>query len=211
MDLAATYRRSAVQHAPHAREHAAAPRRARRQARRARTQAARRRHSLVGAGAGGGLGGRGAGEGGALSRGDPAAGRPGGDVGAVQCRFLDGSTRHAALRDFRDEVHAQKGNLGSFEELLKTVDPEPDGRGVRPTLPGRPHSLGARARRRRSPTVSRNGTSAPAPTAASSSAAASRPWTICASSSIYVVPELQRRGLSKRKYAGPTLRENLNG
>jgi hypothetical protein len=24
------------------------------------------------------------------------------------------------------------------------------------------------------------------------------------------VPELQRRGLSKRKYAGPTLRENLN-
>jgi hypothetical protein len=26
-----------------------------------------------------------------------------------------------------------------------------------------------------------------------------------------VVPELQRRGLSKTKYAGPTLRENLNG
>ena len=25
-----------------------------------------------------------------------------------------------------------------------------------------------------------------------------------------VVPELQRRGLSKKKYAGPTLRENLN-
>jgi alkanesulfonate monooxygenase SsuD/methylene tetrahydromethanopterin reductase-like flavin-dependent oxidoreductase (luciferase family) len=25
-----------------------------------------------------------------------------------------------------------------------------------------------------------------------------------------VVPELQRRGLSKRKYTGPTLRENLN-
>src|SRR5205823_7871395 len=27
------------------------------------------------------------------------------------------------LSDFRDEVHAQKGNLGSFEELLKTIDP----------------------------------------------------------------------------------------
>jgi hypothetical protein len=27
----------------------------------------------------------------------------------------------------------------------------------------------------------------------------------------HVVPELQRRGLSKTKYAGPTLRENLNG
>ena len=26
-----------------------------------------------------------------------------------------------------------------------------------------------------------------------------------------VVPELQRRGLAKKKYAGPTLRENLNG
>lgn len=26
----------------------------------------------------------------------------------------------------------------------------------------------------------------------------------------YVVPELKRRGMSKRKYAGPTLRENLN-
>lgn len=26
----------------------------------------------------------------------------------------------------------------------------------------------------------------------------------------YVVPELQRRGLAKKKYAGPTLRENLN-
>jgi len=26
----------------------------------------------------------------------------------------------------------------------------------------------------------------------------------------YVVPELQRRGLSKKTYAGPTLRENLN-
>jgi alkanesulfonate monooxygenase SsuD/methylene tetrahydromethanopterin reductase-like flavin-dependent oxidoreductase (luciferase family) len=26
----------------------------------------------------------------------------------------------------------------------------------------------------------------------------------------HVVPELQRRGLSKKKYAGPTLRENLN-
>ena len=26
----------------------------------------------------------------------------------------------------------------------------------------------------------------------------------------FVVPELQRRGLAKKKYAGPTLRENLN-
>jgi len=26
----------------------------------------------------------------------------------------------------------------------------------------------------------------------------------------YVVPELQRRGLSKKRYAGNTLRENLN-
>jgi hypothetical protein len=27
----------------------------------------------------------------------------------------------------------------------------------------------------------------------------------------HVVPELQRRGLSKKRYAGPTQRENLNG
>jgi hypothetical protein len=26
----------------------------------------------------------------------------------------------------------------------------------------------------------------------------------------FVVPELQRRGLAKTRYAGPTLRENLN-
>ena len=42
---------------------------------------------------------------------------------------VDFSTAKPGMRlaDFADEVRAQKGNLGSFDELLKTVDPKQSG------------------------------------------------------------------------------------
>ena len=48
------------------------------------------------------------------------------------------------LADFADEVRAQKGNYGSFEELLKTTRSVTDCRRVRPPIPGGPHSGGGR-------------------------------------------------------------------
>jgi long-chain alkane monooxygenase len=113
------------------------------------------------------------------------------------------------LADFADEVRAQKGNLGSFEELLKTVDPR--------------QSLQEFASRF---LVDRILVAAGTPktivdkleelhfaTGANGGFILGRGYS--ATDNIrefveYVVPELQRRGLSKKKYAGPTLRENLN-
>jgi len=114
------------------------------------------------------------------------------------------------LSDFRDEVHAQKGNLGSFEELLKTVDPsqsvEELGRrflvdrilvavGTAKQIVDRLEEL-------------HHGTGA------NGGFILGRGFSAMDNIREFVdlvVPELQRRGLSKRKYAGPTLRENLNG
>ncbi|HTV37024.1 MAG TPA: NtaA/DmoA family FMN-dependent monooxygenase [Xanthobacteraceae bacterium] len=114
------------------------------------------------------------------------------------------------LADFADQVRAQKGNLGSFEELLKTVDPA--------------QSLTDFARRF---LVDRIlvATGTPkriadtleelhAATGANGGFILGRGYS--AMDNIrefveYVVPELQRRGLAKTKYSGATLRENLNG
>jgi len=124
---------------------------------------------------------------------------------------VDFSTAKPGMRlsDFADEVRAQKGNLGSFEELLKTVDPK--------------QSLQEFARRF---LVDRILVAAGTPraivdkleklhfeTGANGGFILGRGYS--AMDNIrefveYVVPELQRRGLSKKKYAGPTLRENLN-
>jgi FMN-dependent oxidoreductase (nitrilotriacetate monooxygenase family) len=113
------------------------------------------------------------------------------------------------LSDFADEVRAQKGNLGSFDELLKTVDPK--------------QSLQEFARRF---LVDRILVASGTPktivdkleelhfgTGANGGFILGRGYS--ATDNIrefveYVVPELQRRGLSKKEYAGPTLRENLN-
>jgi long-chain alkane monooxygenase len=113
------------------------------------------------------------------------------------------------LSDFADEVRAQKGNLGSFEELLKTTDPA--------------QSLQEFARRF---LVDRILVAAGTPktivdkleelhfgTGANGGFILGRGYS--AMDNIrefveYVVPELQRRGLSKKQYAGSTLRENLN-
>jgi alkanesulfonate monooxygenase SsuD/methylene tetrahydromethanopterin reductase-like flavin-dependent oxidoreductase (luciferase family) len=124
---------------------------------------------------------------------------------------VDFSTAKPGMRlaDFADEVRAQKGNLGSFDELLKTVDPK--------------QSLQEFARRF---LVDRILVASGTPktiadkleelhfgTGANGGFILGRGYS--AMDNIrefvdYVVPELQRRGLSKKKYAGPTLRENLN-
>jgi long-chain alkane monooxygenase len=125
---------------------------------------------------------------------------------------VDFSTAKPGMRlsDFADQVRAQKGNLGSFEELLKTVDPN--------------QSLKDFAHRF---LVDRILTAAGTPTKIADTLEELHHETGANGGFIlgrgysapdnirefvdYVVPELQRRGLAKRKYAGPTLRENLNG
>jgi FMN-dependent oxidoreductase (nitrilotriacetate monooxygenase family) len=113
------------------------------------------------------------------------------------------------LADFADEVKANKGNLGSFEELLKTVDPKQ-------TV----EEFGKRFLVDR--VLSASGTPKQIVdkleelhfgTGANGGFILARGFS--AEGNIndfvqHVVPELQRRGLSKTKYAGPTLRENLN-
>jgi long-chain alkane monooxygenase len=113
------------------------------------------------------------------------------------------------LSDFADEVRAQKGNLGSFEELLKTVDPN--------------QSLKEFAHRF---LVDRILTATGTPTKIADTLEELHRETGANGGFIlgrgysapdnirqfvdHVVPELQRRGLAKKRYAGPTLRENLN-
>jgi FMN-dependent oxidoreductase (nitrilotriacetate monooxygenase family) len=113
------------------------------------------------------------------------------------------------LSDFADEVRAQKGNLGSFEELLKTTDPA--------------QSLQEFARRF---LVDRILVAAGTPktivdkleelhfgTGANGGFILGRGYSAMDNMREfveYVVPELHRRGLSKKRYAGGTLRENLN-
>jgi FMN-dependent oxidoreductase (nitrilotriacetate monooxygenase family) len=114
------------------------------------------------------------------------------------------------LSDFRDEVHAQKGNLGSFEELLKTVDPsqsvEELGRRFLVdrilVAVGTPRQIVDRLEELHHGTGANGGF------------ILGRGFSAMDNIREFVdlvVPELQRRGLSKRKYAGPMLRENLNG
>jgi FMN-dependent oxidoreductase (nitrilotriacetate monooxygenase family) len=124
---------------------------------------------------------------------------------------VDFSTAKPGMRlsDFADEVREQKGNVGSFDELLKTVDPK--------------QSLQEFARRF---LVDRILVASGTPktivdkleelhfgTGANGGFILGRGYS--ATDNIrefveYVVPELRRRGLSKKEYAGPTLRENLN-
>ncbi len=114
------------------------------------------------------------------------------------------------IADFVDEVASQKGNLGSFEELVKTVDPK--------------QSLQEFSRRFLLDRVlAATGTPAQIVdkleelhhgTGANGGFILARGFSAMDNLKNFVdfvVPELQRRGLSKKQYAGPTLRENLNG
>ncbi len=102
---------------------------------------------------------------------------------------VDFSTARPGMRlaDFADEVHAQKGNFGSFEELLKTVDPkqtvEEFGRRFLVdrilVASGTPKAIADRFEELHF---------GPAPMAGSSWVAGSRRWTTSASSSISSSP-----------------------
>jgi alkanesulfonate monooxygenase SsuD/methylene tetrahydromethanopterin reductase-like flavin-dependent oxidoreductase (luciferase family) len=113
------------------------------------------------------------------------------------------------LADFADQVQSQKGNLGSFQEMLKTVDPkqtvEEFGRRFLVdrilTATGTPKAIVDRFEELHFGTGANGGFILGRGFSAMDNM---REFVD------YVVPELQRRGLSKTTYAGPTLRENLN-
>src|SRR5882757_4813306 len=119
------------------------------------------------------------------------------------------ATPDMRLSDFADKVVAEKGNLGSFQELLKTVDPEQSlqefGRRFLVdrilVAVGTPKAIADKIEEMHVATGANGGF------------ILGRGYT--AMDNIrefveFVVPELQRRGLAKTRYAGPTLRENLN-
>jgi FMN-dependent oxidoreductase (nitrilotriacetate monooxygenase family) len=119
------------------------------------------------------------------------------------------ATPDMRLADFADKVISQKGNLGSFQELLKTVDPKQSLKEFASRFlvdrilvaAGTPKSIVDKLEEMHFGTGANGGF------------ILGRGYT--AMDNIrefveFVVPELQRRGLSKKKYAGPTLRENLN-
>jgi FMN-dependent oxidoreductase (nitrilotriacetate monooxygenase family) len=119
------------------------------------------------------------------------------------------ATPDMRLADFADKVISQKGNLGSFQELLKTVDPKQSLKEFASRFlvdrilvaAGTPKSIVDKLEEMHFGTGANGGF------------ILGRGYT--AMDNIrefveFVVPELQRRGLSKKRYAGPTLRENLN-
>jgi FMN-dependent oxidoreductase (nitrilotriacetate monooxygenase family) len=114
------------------------------------------------------------------------------------------------LVDFVEEVKAQKGNLGSFEEMIKTADPkqslEDFGRRFMVdrilVAVGTPKQIVDKLEELHNETGANGGFILGRGFSAQGNL---RDFVE------HVVPELQRRGLSKKKYVGPTLRENLNG
>jgi FMN-dependent oxidoreductase (nitrilotriacetate monooxygenase family) len=124
---------------------------------------------------------------------------------------VDFSTAKAGMRlvDFADEVRAQRGNLGSFEELLKTTDPNQSlqefGRRFLVdrilVATGTPKKIADTLEKLHFETGANGGFILGRGYSAMDNI---REFVE------YVVPELQRRGLAKKKYAGLTLRENLN-
>jgi FMN-dependent oxidoreductase (nitrilotriacetate monooxygenase family) len=114
------------------------------------------------------------------------------------------------LSDFVDEIRSQKGNLGTFEELVRTVDPkqtlEEFGRRFMVdrilVASGTPKQIVDKLEELHHETGSNGGFILGRGFSAMDNI---RDFVE------HVVPELQRRGLSKKAYAGPTLRENLNG
>ncbi len=112
------------------------------------------------------------------------------------------------LADFADEVREQKGNYGSFDELLKTTDPaqtvEEFGRRFLVdrilVAAGTPKTIVDKLEEMHFASGANGGFILGRGYSAMDNI---REFVE------FVVPELQRRGLSKTKYAGPTLRENL--
>jgi alkanesulfonate monooxygenase SsuD/methylene tetrahydromethanopterin reductase-like flavin-dependent oxidoreductase (luciferase family) len=113
------------------------------------------------------------------------------------------------LADFADEVRSQKGNYGSFDELLKTTDPsqtvEEFGRRFLVdrilVAAGTPKSIVDKLEEMHVASGSNGGFILGRGYSAMDNI---REFVE------FVVPELQRRGLSKKTYTGRTLRENLD-
>ena len=113
------------------------------------------------------------------------------------------------LSEFADQVASQKGNLGSFEEILKTTDPNLTvhafGRDFMTrrilVAEGTPQAIADRLEMLHHETGSNGGFILGRGFHATDNI---REFVDL------VVPELQRRGLSKKHYGGRTLRENLN-
>jgi FMN-dependent oxidoreductase (nitrilotriacetate monooxygenase family) len=114
------------------------------------------------------------------------------------------------LADFAEEVAAQKGNLGSFEELMRTVDPKQTLRDFSRRFlldrvlaaTGTPKKIVDKLEELHFGTGANGGFILARGFSASDN---------LKNFVDHVVPELQRRGLSKTRYDGPTLRENLCG
>jgi FMN-dependent oxidoreductase (nitrilotriacetate monooxygenase family) len=124
---------------------------------------------------------------------------------------VDFSTAKPGMRliDFADQVKSQKGNLGSFEEMLKTTDPDMTvaefGRSFMTqrvlVAAGTPKTIVDTLEQLHYETGANGGF------------ILGRGFHAMDNIREFVelvVPELQRRGLSKTKYGGSTLRENLN-
>jgi FMN-dependent oxidoreductase (nitrilotriacetate monooxygenase family) len=124
---------------------------------------------------------------------------------------VDFSTAKPGMRliDFADQVKSQKGNLGSFEEMLKTTDPDMTvaefGRSFMTqrvlVAAGTPKTIVDTLEQLHYETGANGGF------------ILGRGFHAMDNIREFVelvVPELQRRGLSKTRYGGSTLRENLN-
>jgi FMN-dependent oxidoreductase (nitrilotriacetate monooxygenase family) len=113
------------------------------------------------------------------------------------------------LSDFADEVRSQKGNYGSFVELLKTTDPSQtvDEFGHRFLVDrilvaaGTPKSIAGKLEEMHVASESNGGFILGRGYSAMDNI---REFVE------HVVPELQRRGLAKKAYTGRTLRQNMN-
>jgi alkanesulfonate monooxygenase SsuD/methylene tetrahydromethanopterin reductase-like flavin-dependent oxidoreductase (luciferase family) len=113
------------------------------------------------------------------------------------------------LSEFADQVASQKGNLGTFQEILKTTDPNLTvhefGRDFMTrrilVAEGTPKAIADRLEMLHHETGANGGFILGRGFHATDNI---REFVDL------VVPELQRRGLSKTSYGGRTLRENLN-
>jgi long-chain alkane monooxygenase len=124
---------------------------------------------------------------------------------------VDFSTAKPGMRlvDFADQVKSQKGNLGTFEEILKTTEPNMTvtefGRDFMTrrilVAAGTPKAIVDTLEKLHHETGANGGF------------ILGRGFHAMDNIREFVdlvVPELQRRGLSKKKYSGRTLRENFN-
>jgi FMN-dependent oxidoreductase (nitrilotriacetate monooxygenase family) len=124
---------------------------------------------------------------------------------------VDFSTAKPGMRlvDFADQVKSQKGNLGSFEEMLKTTDSGMTVAEFGRTFMTQRVLVAAGTPKTIVDTLERLHYE----TGANGGFILGRGFHAMDNIREFVelvVPELQRRGLSKTRYGGATLRENLN-